>query len=196
MTSHIQSFSGPCPSEPHQKVSATEPIFIFTSHFFKMTLPDTFQNLFFVDFGWPPKARDLSPAASGGFGFWKMTPNKICCRKNCKLLFFMIFQLFGKSFFWGSFFKNQTRRRPPETSLGLLGVTQIPQKSRFWKVIGHVFLKKWEVKMKLGSVALTVWGGSRGNGPEKDCIWLVTRHRTFHDKSRKTRKYWNKKNLT
>ena len=72
VTSHIQSFSGPCPSEPHQKVSATEPIFMFTSHFFfEMTLPNTFQNLFFVEFWWPPKARDLSPAASGGFGFWK-----------------------------------------------------------------------------------------------------------------------------
>ena len=57
VTSHIQSFSGPCPSEPHQKVSATEPIFIFSFHISsKWRYRTLFKTYFFVDFWWPPKS--------------------------------------------------------------------------------------------------------------------------------------------
>ena len=97
VTSHIQSFSGPCPSEPPQKVSATEPNSIFTSPFFSKWRDRTlFKTYLLVDIGWPPKARDLSPAASGGFGFWKMTPIFLFCLKTAKSYFFMIFSIFSK----------------------------------------------------------------------------------------------------
>ena len=82
VTSHIQSFSGPCPSKPPQKVSATEPIFIFSFHISsKWRYRTLFKTYFLVEFGnckilfWPETP---SPCTRIVFNNKKNTISIVC----------------------------------------------------------------------------------------------------------------------
>ena len=72
VTSHIQSFSGPCPSEPHQKVSAAEPIFIFTFHISsKWRYRTLFKTYFLWNLGDPQKPETCLRRPPAGLDFEK-----------------------------------------------------------------------------------------------------------------------------